>query len=39
MSWIHLIFIFYCCCEKARDNNKFSRENSKPRHESRIKTH
>ena len=31
-----MIFIFLSCCEKARDNKEFCRENSKPRvnHES-----
>ena len=35
---ISLIFIFLLCHEKAHDNKEFSRENSKSRRESRIKT-
>ena len=31
-----LIFIFLSCREKAHDIKEFSRENSNPRHESRI---
>ena len=31
-------FIFLTCREKAHDNKELSRENSKPRRESRIKT-
>ena len=33
-----MIFIFIACHEKAQDNKEFSRENSKPRTESRITT-
>ena len=33
-----MIFIVLSCREKADDNKEFSRENSKPRHESRITT-
>ena len=33
-----MIFIFLSCREKAYDNKEFSRENSKPRRESRITT-
>ena len=33
-----IIFIFLSCWEKAQDNKKFSRENSKPCCESRITT-
>ena len=32
-----MIFIFLSCREKAHDNNKSSRENSKPRRESRTR--
>ena len=35
---IPLIFVFLSCCEKAHDSKEFSRENSKPRRESRITT-
>ena len=35
---IPLIFIFLSCREKAYDNKEFSRENSKPRRESPIKS-
>ena len=35
---IPMIFIFVSCREKAHDNKEFSRENSKPRRESRLKT-
>ena len=31
-----MIFIFLSFCEKANDNKEFSRENAKPRRESRI---
>ena len=34
-----MVFIFLSCREKARDNKEASRENSKPRRESRITTH
>ena len=33
---IPIIFIFLSCYEKANDNKEFSRENAKPRRESRI---
>ena len=36
---ISMILIFWSCREKAHDNEGFSRENSKPRRESRITTH
>ena len=32
-----MIFIFLPCREKAHDDEEFSRENSKPCHESRIR--
>ena len=36
---IPLIFFFLSCREKAHDKKEFSREDSKPRRESRITTH
>ena len=33
-----MIFIFLSCREKAHDKKEFTRENSKPRRESRIAT-